>query len=374
MRLAAGSGYDSAVFCAGVTVKPELIEDLLHEEEGKSLDFKQEQYRFTGNTRDKSELLKDILAFANAFRRDDAYILLGVEEVQGGRSKVLGVKTQMEDAHLQQFINSKTQRPVTFSYEQASHDGLSIGVIRIPVQARPLYAKEDFGVVRKNNVYIRRGSSTDVASPDEVARMRDADIALVRQPSLELDVVERGTRCSLGTSLLFGSLGLDNKDYHRDIASYLVAIRLLPVTLALRNTTGTAAQDVRVVFPRREQPVRFMAGLDMPDEPRDTVGPGMNFRPAKSVFSNQLGVQVAREGSKWRVESRFGKIQPGYTVLLNEDLLVGARNPGRLEVDGVLYADNLSLPSSVSFSLDFEQGSEVLTPDRLKDLARPVDQ
>ena len=382
-------------------VNPDLIEDLLHEEEGTSLDFKRDQYRFGGTKSDKSELLKDILAFANAFRRDDAYILIGVEEVRGGRSKVVGVQKHLDDANLQQFVNSKTQRPVTFSYQQAVHDGVEIGIVHIPVQARPLYAKADFGVVRKNIVYIRRSSSTDAASPDEVARMRDADIALTHQPSLELDIIERGTRRSLGTRLTvdeptwlevppaedipdyqpirdtFSMFGLhgDNAGFFREVASYMAAIRLFRVTLALRNTAGTAAHDVRVVFeiPDEEQRYRFMAASDMPDEPRRRVGPD-SFRHTKSVFSNQLGVEVHREGREWRVECRFGKIQPGAAVRLEEDVLVGARDPGQLDVDGVVYADNLRAPSSVSFCLDFQQGADVLTLDRMKHVARSVRQ
>ena len=60
----------------------DLLEQLLNEEEGSYLDFKQEQYRFEGaDNREKSEVLKDILAFTNAWRRTDAYILIGVEEV-----------------------------------------------------------------------------------------------------------------------------------------------------------------------------------------------------------------------------------------------------------------------------------------------------
>lgn len=60
-----------------------LFEELLHEEEGPSLDFKREQYRFNScDDEARSELLKDILAFANAWRRSDAYILIGVEEVK----------------------------------------------------------------------------------------------------------------------------------------------------------------------------------------------------------------------------------------------------------------------------------------------------
>ena len=71
-----------------------LVEDLLHESEGTSLDFKSAQYPFEYATDElKSELLKDVLAFANSWRRTAAYILIGVEEVKGGRSNVVGVMT-----------------------------------------------------------------------------------------------------------------------------------------------------------------------------------------------------------------------------------------------------------------------------------------
>jgi hypothetical protein len=45
------------------------LESLLHEDESTSLDFKRDQYPFDAATDEqKSELLKDILAFANAWR------------------------------------------------------------------------------------------------------------------------------------------------------------------------------------------------------------------------------------------------------------------------------------------------------------------
>jgi predicted HTH transcriptional regulator len=69
-----------------------LMEELLHEEETETLDFKRDQYLFVGASDDaKSEIVKDVLAFANAWRRTDAYILIGVQEVKGGRSIVHGV-------------------------------------------------------------------------------------------------------------------------------------------------------------------------------------------------------------------------------------------------------------------------------------------
>ena len=44
-----------------------MLEELLYEEESSTLDFKGKQYNFIGGDEpQKSELLKDILAFANA--------------------------------------------------------------------------------------------------------------------------------------------------------------------------------------------------------------------------------------------------------------------------------------------------------------------
>ena len=149
-----------------------LMEELLNEDEGSALDFKRDQYPFEKATDEqKSELLKDILAFANAWRRTDAYILIGGEDVKGGRSNVVGVTSHFDDASIQQFVNSKTNRPVTFSYEVFPFEGVQVGIFHLPLQDRPIYLKKDFGKLKQREVYIRRSSSTDIADPDEIAKM-----------------------------------------------------------------------------------------------------------------------------------------------------------------------------------------------------------
>lgn len=163
-----------------------LFERLLNEEESATLDFKRDQYPFAKATDDeKSELLKDILAFANAWRRADAFILIGVEEVRGGRSTVVGITDHLADHSLQQFVVHQTNRPPQFSYEAFTFDGKQVGVIRVEDhQARPFYLKADYGKLKKNVVYIRRGSSTCEADLDEIARMgtpvaqKEADLRL----------------------------------------------------------------------------------------------------------------------------------------------------------------------------------------------------
>lgn len=149
-----------------------LLEYLLNEGESTSLDFKRDQYSFYGATdEDKGELLKDILAFANAWRRTDAYILIGVDEIKGGGDRVVGITSHLADSDLQQFVNSKTNKPLTFSYEAVTYNATQMGVIRITAKERPFYLKNKFGKLDSDKVYIRRGSSTTTASLDEVTKM-----------------------------------------------------------------------------------------------------------------------------------------------------------------------------------------------------------
>src|SRR5258705_13954490 len=104
----------------------ELFERLLYEEEGPTLDFKKEQYRFVKASEDeKSEILKDILGFVNTWRRSEAYILIGVEDIRGERKHVVGIPAtdQLDDHSLQQFVNNLTNQPVRFRYEAFQFEG-----------------------------------------------------------------------------------------------------------------------------------------------------------------------------------------------------------------------------------------------------------
>ena len=162
-----------------------ILEGLLHEAEGASLDFKSAQYPFeNAHDGEKAELLKDILAFANSRRRTTAYILIGVEEVKGGRSIVVGVERHLDDASLHQFVNGKTQRPVEFNYQVIQIEETTIGVIEIPLQKRPIYLKSRIDGLGAHVVFIRDGSSTRAATPEEIAKM-GAEEVISGTPLLE---------------------------------------------------------------------------------------------------------------------------------------------------------------------------------------------
>jgi hypothetical protein len=59
----------------------ELLTTLRYKSEGTDVDFKSAQYRFVNCNEDsKAEMLKDILAMANAWRDGPGYILLGFKD------------------------------------------------------------------------------------------------------------------------------------------------------------------------------------------------------------------------------------------------------------------------------------------------------
>ena len=156
----------------GIGLDADTVKILLDMEEDPSLDFKREQYPFKkASASDKSELLKDVLAFTNAQRYRTAYILIGVEEVKIGQNVIVGTDDHWDDAELHQFINSKTNRAAIFDYFPHQIRDQQIGVLRIPLQVRPVYLTKGFGKLDPNVVYIRDGSTTRPASPDGIVLM-----------------------------------------------------------------------------------------------------------------------------------------------------------------------------------------------------------
>ena len=175
------------------------------------MDFKQKQYAFDNAVEwVKAELLKDILAFANSWRITAAYILIGVKEVKGGRSIVIGVNGHLDDANLHQFVNAKTQKPIEFSFLPFRVEGVEIGVIQIPIQARPVFLTRKYGGISKNEVLVRDGSSTRVATPDEIVRM-GTERVVEESPQFELEWADIDNHLPLSSTHNICSLVLSPK-------------------------------------------------------------------------------------------------------------------------------------------------------------------
>jgi Putative DNA-binding domain len=210
-------------------VEEPLFEIFIRKSEGDTLDFK-EQYPFVGESDDvKGELLKDVLAFANAWKETDAYILVGVKEKDRRADGLVGVSTHLVDNDLQEFVNKKTNRPVTFSVEALNFGGIELDAIRIDQsQSRPIFLTKNFGKLRSGVVYIRRGSSTDFADPNEIAEMGKAAAAsgsLLPSTSFEVTAFARAED-SRRTGLIGRVyIQLTNSDDRRSARDIAVTIR-----------------------------------------------------------------------------------------------------------------------------------------------------
>jgi hypothetical protein len=350
----------------------ELAESLLYEEEGPTLDFKRDQYRFEGaSDKEKSELLKDILAFANAWRRADAFIYIGAEEVKGGRSKIVGVASHLDDAKLQQFVNSKTNRPIEFSYCPLEADGRQIALIHIAVQNRPTYLRRDYGDLRRDTVYLRRGSSTAIATPDEISRMGVADAGgAERTPLLTAYLVTGVHREVIDKSITlnvlnvaipgesefprygdrdFGTFsmsspGTNAKFYYEYAEWWKTTRRFKGVHLAVRNTGSSVARDVKLVITvtKTAQDIEICEKDDLPRKPSPSTFHLPEFG-SHSVFNKPDVICTATENG-WRVEVRLGKIQAMDTAISSDLLCIGAPATVEIPMTVEIFADELRNP------------------------------
>lgn len=355
------------------------IEKLLYEEEGTTLDFKKEEYKFcAANDYEKSELLKDILAFSNAWRRVDAYILIGVEEIKGGRSKIVGIRDELDDAQLQQFINSKTQRPIEFSYRTVMVDTVKIGVLRIPVQTRPFYLEKDYGKLKRHVVYIRRGSSTDEATPEEVRNMGRSEIQETQEiPALSFEFAHLETRSSLGIKLNleaklldippikeipdyinkndygpFGitlSLNKANSSYNRDLVKYYYALnKTSELAFLLKNDSTKAISDIRVelIVEKLDDRFSFAETSKFPAYPESHYDAFRNMRSIDKQIekTNKRSIEIKDLGNFYRIEIPFEKVQPKQTVFSLKSIMLFSNDSFSVKASVTIYADNVPVP------------------------------
>jgi hypothetical protein len=368
----------------------EFFEQVLYQSEGTSLDFKREQYPFTKGDEEKSELLKDVLAFANAFRQTTAYILIGVEERKGDRAEVYGITELLDDAHLQQFVNGKTQRPITFSYQNFDYDGKKVGVIEIPIQRRPFFLKRDYGKIKAGAVYYRQGSSTAVANADAIALMGASDAStqqavtprlvpkllpagqshpveimpdseipltatLLQNPTLpEITVRPDGTAVNADVP--------DDDDFVNQVMHY-TRIKFLaqPVRLVLQNTGSVSVASVEIhIYSPFAGLLMFWDESDFPDRPhaRDYLGGYIASLPR---IRTSTDIDVERTAADWHVTARFKNIFPGVERTTSDVFYVAAVQSGVTQLKCSIHGDRLDSHIEIPFRLKWDVAPRAMT-------------
>ena len=362
-----------------------LMEHLLYEEESVELDFKGEQYEFIkADNESKSELLKDIIAFVNAWRRSTAYILIGIEEIKGSRSKVVGTSTSLDDAALQQFVNSKTQRPVEFSYQSFYFEGADVGIIEIPVQERPIYLNKDFGKLKKETVYLRRGSATVIATPDEIARMGRSNILEGSESPVDLRLEwaaidkkrDLSSTCSVYSLNLqprlpsntfddpkrSGPYGISltdpyaNRRYSQELISFTVNSDFFTsLGLSINNDSSAVARRLRFVGSIMKSPgIEIRDGLPSAPSRRLYVVP-------RIVTNPEVPIRLKEYGDRWEVIIDFGDIRPHERAYTTEVIHVGSKESKVARLEGEILGDNIPVPIACTLEIHFETEQRAMT-------------
>jgi hypothetical protein len=373
----------------------ELLESLLYRSESETLDFKEGQYAFAGATPEqKAELLKDVLAFANAWRDTEARILIGVREIKHAKSIVIGIQDHLDDHSLQQFVNGKTNRPIPFSYSAFATGRLRIGVLTLAVtDQRPFFLNQDFGKLRRNVTYIRRGSSTDEADPDEVTSMA-IKASATAQPVLLLEFCDGSSRKGMGQSVelhpqllklpkskafpcygkpshfdAFGAAmptgSMDNNDYYVDAANYLKSrLAYASVSLGVSNSSEGLAEAV-VITIRADSASKIQVADedDFPDRPSRYGGPlGRITHPPLACST-----RVALYGSHYEIKIDIGNVQPGQTAYSTQPFYLSSEADLDITLEATISANNLRSPLRVPLSFALRpETAEVTVPQVIK--------
>ncbi|ACK74004.1 putative transcriptional regulator (plasmid) [Gloeothece citriformis PCC 7424] len=370
-----------------------FLKNLLYQTEGNTLDFKREQYAYYGGTDEqKSKLLKDILAFANAFRTEEAYIVIGVEEEKNKKHTVLGCQDHLNDSDLQQFVNSKTNRIVTLAYEIHLLENQPIGIIRIPKQQRPVYLKDDFSKLKKELkkevVYYRLGSATDIANPDLIYEMGRIDAIAENQapPLLKLQFADANSQGALGTFIKFKSavykkpdweLGnalrkqvtnhlaktLEytkeplNQNYWRELEEYTrIKDEFRVIRFLISNDSSNLAKNIHLEIINNFD-VKFVA------ETKYNIS---DVQPRWERFSNicrqirPLSEQLTQEkvtinpySQGWKLMINVGDIKPQSTVW-TEPFYLAALTSKIINFSVQIYGDNLPKPENHNLKVKFD--------------------
>lgn len=376
---------------------------LLNMAESETFDFKSGQYTFYGGATDeeKGELLKDILAFANAFKAGDAFIVIGVVEKDSRKDSVVGVSDVLKDNDVQQFVNSKTNNPVKFLAYADTAEGQTVNIIQIAqAQERPIYLKQKYGRLKPDEVYIRSGSTTTIATPAQIAQMVRADHQIsLAQARLNVEWAAADGRTRFGKeariecvnlitppqpegrhpeprvmmerALRAVSIRSDADKRHQplstvdrellptgDYADYIKArAMLVPLRIFIQNVGAKNAASVNAKIRILKAPgVKVIDESDFPQKPRNP-----SFIRAPLVLPMMHDTFVKEAADVWIVQVDAKTIQPQDEFWSDDNFYVSVESDQVIAAHVRIFADDLAKPIEIPLTISAKVVSREIT-------------
>lgn len=212
-------------------------------------------------------------------------------------------------------------------------------------------------------------------------------VAIVTAPVMSLQFADHENRQELGNSMKLSSIAyvepltqlpdtqvmqwrdigksglsigtpepLISPDYWRKKEEYIRLTNLLrPVAFVIHNQSSTLVQGVRVeIIGSSSGGITVTDKL--PDKPAyrliDVIPP--NIYAARLSLQRDPQTEVVYHGSQWTITVHFGNVQPKSSVWADEPFYIGSTTEKSLELEAVIYADNLPEPRKVKLTIEFE--------------------
>lgn len=311
-----------------------------------------------------------------------------------------GVTTHLADRSVQQFVNSRTNKAIRFQVETVNYNGMELDIISIAAhQTRPIFLKKDFGRLKKDVVYVRRGSSTAEAGPEEIAEMGRADAmaTAVSVPSIALEFANPQKRERWGTTATMVcthlidppkpasetpkqksavELALDKAVYswqrlpplsatfqemyptREEWMEYMKENALFAgVSYWAQNIGISNASNVRVeIRIAKKDGVIIESGYKRPRKPRGRLDIRADFREPPTIW-------VQDEGNDHIMLLELGTLQPKAEFWVEGDFIVTASSNCEIPVRVRIFADDLPNPLESVLTLKVKVESRVYTTE-----------
>lgn len=156
----------------------EIVDLIENANECEYLDFKLEEYQ----SYNYHELIKDIMAFANAHTKQSKYIIVGLKK-KDGQTIFNSLSSITDDSNYQVVINEYIEPSLTFKYIPFDYQDNQLGVFVIDssnYENRLFQIKKDYKrgkdvLFKKGESRIRKGSSTSTLNPHDFKKIYTFD-------------------------------------------------------------------------------------------------------------------------------------------------------------------------------------------------------
>ena len=243
------------------------IEMLIQHGEDTKVDYKRTiAINSKSDRKGRAELVRDLIAIANAHEETTGYLLIGVNEQAAGTSDQL-VDCQgldLDDGLMHQIIDEFVDVPITFTFRYQEYKGVMIGIIEIPFSDNRFHVvKKDYTssdntqLLRTGESWIRRGARKTPLTGYDMVRLKESIITKATTiPQPLLSVSWGGENCtgadikiSLADSLVSyniqssmnfaGFSGEETIDY----PNYTISLAFY-----IENKGTTAADDIHITI------------------------------------------------------------------------------------------------------------------------------